>query len=587
MSKQILDLGDGLQLPPDVQTLTTAILGIRGSGKTNTGGAIVEELLERNLHACIIDPLDVWWGLKSSADGQSPGYPVVILGGAHGDLPISGGDARVIADFVVEHRLPCVLSLRHLSKTKQRLFVADFCEQLYQRKGEQQYRDPLAVVIDEASAFVPQRVSADIARSVGAIDDLVRRGRSSGIGVILIDQRPATINKDVLTQVELMIVHRITSPQDRSALNEWVRENASAEEAKEFLSSLASLPLGRAWAWSPYLNLFRQSQVRLRRTFDSSQTPRPGERRGAPKQFADVDLDALRLTLAATIAAAEDSDPRALRGRIKDLERQLADRAPQVERVEVPVLSAKEMKQLCDSLDALAAALGRVEELSIGVRENQAMLDRVRDALLGDSARLIPVVMQEQPVASPMHKSGLASAPPRSSPAAARGANGDVQIKAGARRMLEVLAANSSLRVTRAQLATLAKMRVTGGTFQTYFGTLKRAGFFTDADGTISITPNGMRFLGITRPPAPQTTEELLAQWRPALKAGAAKMLDVLVKTYPKLLSREKLAVTCDMTASGGTFQTYLGTLRRNGLAEVGDDGVRASETLFLHGGRR
>jgi hypothetical protein len=36
------------------------------------------------------------------------------------------------------------------------------------------------------------------------------------------------------------------------------------------------------------------------------------------------------------------------------------------------------------------------------------------------------------------------------------------------------------------------------------------------------------------------------------------------------------------MTASGGTFNTYLGTLRRNGLAEVLGSEVKASDTLFI-----
>ncbi len=36
------------------------------------------------------------------------------------------------------------------------------------------------------------------------------------------------------------------------------------------------------------------------------------------------------------------------------------------------------------------------------------------------------------------------------------------------------------------------------------------------------------------------------------------------------------------MTESGGTFQTYLSTLRRNGLAEVQGGWVRPSDTLFI-----
>jgi hypothetical protein len=84
-------------------------------------------------------------------------------------------------------------------------------------------------------------------------------------------------------------------------------------------------------------------------------------------------------------------------------------------------------------------------------------------------------------------------------------------------------------------------------------------------------------------PPQPQATEELLHLWRGALRAGERKMLDELVAVYPGMLSREELGERAGYTASGGAFGTYLSTLRRNGLAEVDGDIVRASETLFLN----
>ena len=34
------------------------------------------------------------------------------------------------------------------------------------------------------------------------MEDLVRRGRARGLGITLITQRPAVLNKDVLTQVD-------------------------------------------------------------------------------------------------------------------------------------------------------------------------------------------------------------------------------------------------------------------------------------------------------------------------------------------------------------------------------------------------
>jgi DNA-binding IclR family transcriptional regulator len=61
-------------------------------------------------------------------------------------------------------------------------------------------------------------------------------------------------------------------------------------------------------------------------------------------------------------------------------------------------------------------------------------------------------------------------------------------------------------------------------------------------------------------------------------------MLEALVQVYPKGLTRDELGERTGYTASGGTFGTYLGTLRRNGLIDVDGDQVRTSEALFVEG---
>src|SRR5690606_28120690 len=93
LSHQTIKLGKSkagdFSLPLQVVTEAVGILGRRGSGKTNTAGVIAEGLLEAGQQVIIFDPLDVWWGLKSSASGKAAGYPVVILGGRHADLPLT------------------------------------------------------------------------------------------------------------------------------------------------------------------------------------------------------------------------------------------------------------------------------------------------------------------------------------------------------------------------------------------------------------------------------------------------------------------------------------------------------------------
>lgn len=97
--------------------------------------------------------------------------------------------------------------------------MTDFAERLYHKN-----RQPLHLVLDEADAFAPQRPMKGQERLLGAIEDLVRRGRARGIGVTLVTQRAAVLNKDVLTQAEVLVALRTIAPQDREAINAWIRE---------------------------------------------------------------------------------------------------------------------------------------------------------------------------------------------------------------------------------------------------------------------------------------------------------------------------------------------------------------------------
>lgn len=309
-------------LPPDFVTETAAILARRGGGKTYTGNVVAEGLLECGHQVVVIDPLNAWWGLRSSADGKRPGYPIVIFGGSRGDLPLDKGMGEGIADLVAENpSFSCVLSLRHLSKGAQKRFVTAFASRLFDRKGDEKLATAVHIFMDEADIFCPQQVMAREAEMVGAIDDLVRRGRQSGIGVTMITQRSAALNKNVLSQAELLIAGQITGSHDKKAILSWIIDNADQSKQKEFMASLAKLQIGQFWFWSPrWLEVLAQVDVRKRNTFDSSATPKAGKRRRVPKKVRKVDLAEIKKTLQSAIEVAESTDPKALRRKVAELE---------------------------------------------------------------------------------------------------------------------------------------------------------------------------------------------------------------------------------------------------------------------------
>ena len=130
-----------------------AIVGTAGSGKTYAAKGFVERLLAAGARVTVVDPLGVWWGLRASADGATPGYPVIVFGGRHGDVAITAEMGAALGRLIAGQALACVVDLSELgSSAARRRFMAAFAEALYETNEE-----PLHLVLDEADLWAPQR----------------------------------------------------------------------------------------------------------------------------------------------------------------------------------------------------------------------------------------------------------------------------------------------------------------------------------------------------------------------------------------------------------------------------------------------
>lgn len=257
-----LNLGS-VKVPINAATKTFAILAKRGAGKTYTGAVMAEEFAKNNIPFVVIDPIDVWWGLRVAADGKGKGLPVVVFGVQHEDILLNRDMGRKIAQAVVKENVSCVINTFGLPKAAQRHLLAEFADELININNT-----PRHIFIEEAHEFLPQRVFGGLGVVFNAVSNLVVMGRNRGIGVTLINQRAATLNKDVLTQIDTLLAFQNTSPQDRKALADWVEYHSAEGDFKKFMDSLPSLPKGEGWIWSPeFMGVFEKIKIRKRETF--------------------------------------------------------------------------------------------------------------------------------------------------------------------------------------------------------------------------------------------------------------------------------------------------------------------------------
>lgn len=581
-----LKISPDLPLPADTATATLIVYGGKGMGKTNLGGVLVEELDRAGIRFSVIDPMGVWWGLRHDEDGKGRGVEVLILGGIHGDLPITPDSGAVVADLVVDEDASVIIDISRrqdgsMWSIGERIrFVTAYVRRLYQRQGEQ--RRPLHQVIDEAARFAPQVVRAgelEVAQCMGAIAVLVEEGRNVGVGVTLVTQRSARLNKDVAELADCMIAFRTVGPNSRRAVLDWLGEHVDKERIKEIDAKLRSLPRGTALVVSPgWLEFEGVVPIRKRHTFDSSKTPELGKQVRASGTGAKPDLAKYRERLAEIVEEQKGNDPKTIRAELKqvraELEKLRASKpsAPG-KTVEVSVLKKTDAT-------ALAKVVDRFEERVVKL---DAELQRVR-VVADDLRRKVSPAMyggDAKPVEAP-RKSSLADTPyidkrPPKPRDASRSSATDTKIVAGLRRIMIALAQRPQ-GLTHRQIGVRAGISTKGGTFSTYMSRARQAGWIADHGDVRKITDAGIEALGHYEP-LPQGSE-LAAYWLRELGGGAARMLKVLIDHHPNPMDGETLGRMASVSHAGGTFSTYLSRLRGLELVSGSSKALVAAEEV-------
>ena len=580
MSK-FLRLARNLKLSFEAVTQTFAFMGRRGSGKTYAAGKLAEEMLEIGAQVVILDPVGNWWGLRTMADGK-PGYPIPVLGGAHGDIALEPTGGIVVADFVVDTGTSMVIDLSRFRKNDRKRFVVDFAEQLFHRKKDSP--SAIHVIIDEAQHFVPQRVVSGDERLLGAVSDLTLMGRNYGIGVSLVSQRPQKVNKDVLNQTECLFAFQMTGPHERKAIKEWIADKGIHDADPAVITKL---PTGTAIVWSPqWLEFYGKVKVNKKRTADTSATPKPGKKQ-PKRRLAKIDLEAISEAMAETIAAAKEKDPKHLRKRLHEAEQKVAKlealleaRVPEVQEVEVPVVTDEQLERFERAVQRLHDMGGVVNEaikdIVSGLWESVGSKPATPKPLAKYVSTPPPVLPAAPPLKArgPSTRIGVATTAPK----VVHKPNG---LGSGPSKILAAIASLHPAQLTRTQVSTLSGFSVKSSTFANYLSTLRTGGYIEGGGRGVpfTLTDKGLKAVGDVTPPP--STDELVALWLPKLPGNAKTMLRLLIDHYPEGMERAEIAEAAGHSTKSSTFANYLSALISNKLAVKQGRTYYASDSFF------
>lgn len=132
-----------------------------------------------------------------------------------------------------------IINLKGIEPEVQEIIVYKLLKDLFDLRKSNKI-SPFFCVIEEAHNFVPEKGTGE-KKSSSVIRTLASEGRKFGLGLCVITQRPARIEKNVLSQCNTQIILKVTNPNDIKAITSSV-EGITTEAGNE----IANLPVGTA-----------------------------------------------------------------------------------------------------------------------------------------------------------------------------------------------------------------------------------------------------------------------------------------------------------------------------------------------------
>jgi len=535
-------------------------LGKTGAGKSSAMRLLVEGLLDDAKPVTIIDPKGDWWGIKSAADGKRPGYPVVIFGGEHADVPINAHAGAAVAELVATGNRPSLIDLGGWMVGERTRFFIEFASTLFKFT-----RGARHLVIDEVHNFAPQGkiMDVDAGKMLHWANRLASEGRGKGLTILAASQRPQKVHKDFLTGCETLIAMRVIHKLDRDAIKDWIDGCADPAKGKEVLTTLAGMKRGEAWAWSPEIE-FGPERVKfpMFSTYDSFK-PQAADA-GKLKGWAEVDLDEVRTKLAASIEQAQANDPTLLKKRIAELERQSRT-------VPVPAKASQEDQKAAEQ-----------RGFDRGVAEVQRAFAKHLKALKADTHQAIEGAFHgvlALPVDMPAY-----TAPPqqarapvqRPAPRSGAKSNGSgVRLPPGEKAVLSACIQFPD-GLERSQLTVLTGYKRSSR--DAYIARLREKGYILVNGEVVRATAEGEAALPDAEPLP--TGAALRDYWMARLPPGERAILEVLISHYPVDIARAALDEHTEYKRS--SRDAYLARLAAKQLVTEPERGtVRATDALF------
>lgn len=258
----MLDIG--IQIPEDYVTQKGCLLGVTGTGKSNGLGVMLEEFEKKKLPYVCLDVLGAHYGIAEK-------YLVAIFGGSKG-VNLDKINGSYYADLIFRKDLRSVIfDLSEWNDFEMQEFAESFLNRMFELHAE--YRVPRHIFVEEAEVFFPQTNYDSSKGSLMAGNRIMKRGRTYGLGMTLVSQRPQDVNKKTLSQSQANFLLHLEGVQEIEVVNKLLKSEEK-EVRQDLLRKVSRADKGECLVYSPqWLKKNSFFKFRKRETFHAGYTP--------------------------------------------------------------------------------------------------------------------------------------------------------------------------------------------------------------------------------------------------------------------------------------------------------------------------
>jgi hypothetical protein len=313
------------------------VCGKSGSGKSNSASVLIEQILDAGRPLLVIDVEGEYYGLKEHYEVLHAGADDLC------DIQVGPEHAEKIATLAIENGIPVIVDLSgFLDESTADALVGELARALF--ATAKQAREPFPVFLEECHEYIPQ--SGHAGEMGEAVVRIAKRGRKHGLGLVGISQRPASVEKDFITQCNVVVWHRLTWDTD-TAVVKRVLGTAYAEAIEDLRDGEAFLVTDPDLLDGPDI---QRVQFDRKQTYDAGAAPGLNET-GRP-DLKDVDETLVEELQAISERSRQQADER------ERLREQLTDREARIDALEADLAQAKDIRDLMGDMVGSLAGTG-------------------------------------------------------------------------------------------------------------------------------------------------------------------------------------------------------------------------------------